>query len=223
MKVAMSRHFGPNDICLGAWQEIMKTRSLPNRQYVFDSFNMRAIDRLVRDAIFRQDFAYFWQMNKAKYKSRLGRASSHPDAKRIKEYFPREWEGYFKYTIVRNPFAVAASSWRQRVANRDGYLSFPEYMRAWQQSMISGDNKFHSTNWDLVSVDDRLEVDMVLRHENLENDLLRLTRQLGLPIDLPHVNAKGKPTSYRDHYCRETRSIAESMFERELSAFNYEY
>lgn len=223
MKVAMSQHFGPSDICLGAWQEIMKKRRIPNRRYILDSLNMRAMDRLARDLIYRRDPSYFWQMNKAKYKKKLGRASSHPDAKLILERYPREWETFFKYTIVRNPFAVAASSWRQRAATREGYLSFPEYMRAWQESLNSGNGEYHAINWDLVSIGDQLQVDMALRYEDLQADLVRLSRSLGLSIELPHVNSKGKSTSYRDHFCRETRLIAESMFEEELNAFGYTY
>ncbi|MEC9343929.1 MAG: sulfotransferase family 2 domain-containing protein [Pseudomonadota bacterium] len=224
LKVALSRHFGPRDICLGAWQEIMQVRRFPNRQFVFDALNLTGSRRLVRDLVTTGHSEYFWHLNKQAYRKRLGVASSHPSAARIKATFPQEWDSHFKFAIVRNPFAVAVSSWRQRHSRRgDDYLSFEDYMRAWSESETPQYRDLPMRNWEVVAVDDKVELDLVLRFESLEEDIRTLEQRLGLEIDMPQVNAAARQAAYRDYYDRDTRTLAERMFARELDTFGYAF
>lgn len=66
-------------------------------------------------------------------------------------------------------------------------------------------------------------VDFIGKFENLNNDFLYITEQIGLKnLKLPHIN-KTKHKNYREYYNNHTRKLIEEKFKEDIELFNYEF
>ena len=112
---------------------------------------------------------------------------NHIPAAAVRALVPEAiWNGYRKISIERNPFDKAISSyyWRTRKQAQ------PPALSDWlQQCPVS-----EITNWPVYTIDDALVTDVMLRHEQLDQDLQQLASTLGLkrPLTLPQQRPKGQ-------------------------------
>ena len=67
-----------------------------------------------------------------------------------------------------------------------------------------------------------MRVQFVGRFENLAEDFRKLTLQLGIEADLPHVN-RSQRGDYRDQYDAKSREIIARYFAEELRTFEYRF
>jgi len=95
------------------------------------------------------------------------------------------WNNYLKISIERNPFDKAISSyyWHNRKSSNPPSLC--EWLRDCSISKIS--------NWKSYTINDTIAVNLVIKYENLTNELLSLSERLGLEtaIKLPPQKPKG--------------------------------
>ncbi|MDG4850908.1 sulfotransferase family 2 domain-containing protein, partial [Peribacillus frigoritolerans] len=95
----------------------------------------------------------------------------------------RVWSSYYKVCFERNPWDKVISAYYFIVAKRpnkeitfeqflDSYLMFPY-------------------NYPLYTIDDRVVVDFVGKYENLEEDMMKMCKEIGLAYDGWLPKAKG--------------------------------
>ncbi|TIS53042.1 MAG: sulfotransferase family protein [Mesorhizobium sp.] len=138
------------------------------------------------------------------------------------------YDGAYKFAVVRNPYALAVSTYYQR---RD-YLS----RRRWHRSGVADFSTFlhylerknrlarvDQTSW----VSDRhgnLIIDEVLRFETLADEFKALVERLGLPgeVRLPRANVNA-PYDYRAVYDDETKSMVRRLYARDFDRFGYAF
>lgn len=167
-----------------------------------------------------------------------GGYEQHDDAKTIRDSLPSTiWDGYFKFSITRNPWDRALSYffWDRR---QDTTLTppkrlyhnlgvpyddftpvkekFAEFVRG---RTLENNDRFYVT-------DDQLCVDFVIRYERLADDADAVCDRVGIPkMQLPRLKAgirKGK-RHYTEYYDDETRDIVADLHRNDIRLFNYRF
>jgi hypothetical protein len=154
---------------------------------------------------------------------------------------------YFSFAFVRNPFdrLLSAFKYSQRRlefegsnANVDEDFQFKNFDEFCGEYVDSPDFCSPVTRFNLHYLPqhrflhDPQEafsggapfVDFVGRFENLKGDWSLICQTVNMPIiTLPHIRNRGDKSSYRDHYSKKSKAIAEKAYETDLNLFNYEF
>jgi hypothetical protein len=102
----------------------------------------------------------------------------HIPASELQRLLPAEvWQGYFKFSIVRNPYDYAVSRYfwstpKAAWSNQDFRRFLPE-----RQDLLL-------KNRGITHIDGRSAVDFMVRYEHFEEDLGRIAERTGLPAKL---------------------------------------
>ena len=145
--------------------------------------------------------------------------SQHFNCDEYKKYLGSEYDDYFKFTVVRNPFDRVVSYYYGGAIQKglnfkdwvvDRYLNenYKDYIRMYSDY----------THWF-----DKDELNYVLKFENLDQDFIKLKETLDLNCELGKANVNKSRTHYRDYYDDKTKDIIENHFEKELNTFQYKF
>ena len=146
----------------------------------------------------------------------------HMPASAIKESVgPEIWENYYKFSVERNPWDKVISHyyWDPQKMKQD--LPFRDFILSGQAL---------KSNFERYSLNGILAVDRLIRYDRLYQELGEVSRKLGLPEDvgetLKGFSAKSGYRQDRDiesFYDRETRTIVEIFFAREIRLLNFKF
>ncbi len=145
--------------------------------------------------------------------------SQHFNCDEYKKYLGSEYDDYFKFTVVRNPFDRVVSyyyggaiqkglNFKDWVVDRYLNANYKDYIRMYSDY----------THWF-----DKDEMNCVLKFENLDQDFIKLKETLDLNCELGKANVNKSRTHYRDYYDNKTKDIIENHFEKELNTFQYKF
>lgn len=111
-------------------------------------------------------FFHFFKKVTVKYKQ-------HLKATEIRSKIgEKKFNSYFKFCVERNPIDVCISDFNMR-KSRGLVSNWKEYI----------DNKKFPYNYKFYTdQDDRVLVDRIIKYENLENELLKISKELGIPF-----------------------------------------
>ena len=137
-----------------------------------------------------------------------------------------QYNSYFKFTFVRNPWA-RAFSWYKNVMRDEihkaqygitGELSLTEFLR-----LYAGKGMLRPQLYWLKDFSGKIPLDFIGRFENLNEDFKKVTQHLKVPhITLPH-KIKGTGEDYRDHYDEESIALVRRVYNEEIKLFNYTF
>jgi hypothetical protein len=164
-----------------------------------------------------------------------------------------QFDSYFKFAFVRNPFARLVSEYRYRLLARK-YDFNTWVLREFPRPAWNDQYCHVLPQYDFVhDQDGRLLVDFLGRFENLTHDFQQVCRRLRLPSEvLPRINSssnflrrhhdhgwvdvvkalvsqfslrkwRNTYASYRDYYNAETRSLVAELYRKDLETFGYEF
>ncbi|MBT8104813.1 MAG: sulfotransferase family 2 domain-containing protein, partial [Woeseiaceae bacterium] len=169
-------------------------------------------------------------------------AEKHMTARACEAFVGEEvWNSYFKFSVVRNPFDRLHSIWwnLQHVGTMHAVgmrefadVAFHRGVRGRLTNWRKGRWKIHQRYWPqahwLRSQSGEIEMDQVLKFENIAADFAQLAGRIGLPsTELPKVLMKNRrPSSrrpYVEDYDSETRRIVTDYYREDLEAFGYEF
>ncbi len=163
--------------------------------------------------------------------------SQHDPAAEVKQKVaPEIWEGYFKFSITRNPWdrVVSWFSWEAR--NKPALRP----TRRWYHRLGVPVDEFRettklfhrfvagewTTNDRFYVLDDKLCVDFVMRYERLTEDLAEVCRRVGLPhAELPHLKSglrKGG-RGYAEYYDEPSKAIVTERHRNDIRLFGYRF
>ncbi len=149
---------------------------------------------------------------------------AHMTAQDIRECFPEEWEEYFTFGFVRNPWSwqVSLYAFMQEqddhpqhalIQSMDG---FEEYIK-WR---VEEDKHLQSEFF--VDENGDLMVDFVGHLETIQDDFRTVCEGLGIEASLPHKNASSH-RAYRDYYNERTRRLVDQHFQKDIRRFGYRF
>lgn len=227
LKVALSSLLGDEDIIIGSANEILDAGgSLTSRAYRDAKTLKGGLYYLAAVVAGKGKRRALNIAIKSRYNVSLGRNPAHPSALAIATAFPKEWDEYYKFAVIRNPFERAVSDyfWRLRSSRRKD-IPFSEYLK----DVASGSNKtglLHrgaTRNWDMISINNTIIVDKIARFENLSDDVQVIAKTLGIPnFNLGHKVKVGQPRNYREFYGDEELALMQRAFGQEIDYFGYE-
>ncbi|QUY44826.1 sulfotransferase family 2 domain-containing protein [Acaryochloris marina] len=143
----------------------------------------------------------------------------HMSAEEIKWLIPAEiWNNYYKFSFERNPWDKVIS-WYYWTYKSEPRPSLKEFIHSGEASEVKG--------WSLYTIEDQIIADRIGRFENLNGDILEISKTLGLPKPLRLLRSKSnfrkEKKSYRDLLDVEDRDAIEKMFSKEIDYFGYSY
>jgi hypothetical protein len=230
----LSRHLGPRDVQLSAVEETLEAGQRPPLRMLVEAIRAHRRDAvpLAMAYLRRRNGETFARACKKSFVNRLGLVPQHANADRVAAAFPDEWQRFFKFCVVRNPYDLAVSDYYWRTRNLEAPPGFETYLDA----LKAGDTldgivpvRIYD-NWSRYAIDDRIVADRIIRFENLLPELTDCLRGLGLPFSgtLPRLKSAPRKShagsaSYRDHYSARSKALVENLYAKELAQFEYRF
>ncbi|NEP33605.1 MULTISPECIES: sulfotransferase family 2 domain-containing protein [unclassified Moorena] len=167
----------------------------------------------------------------------------HVPASILKQYFKRmgwDWNSYFKFTSVRNPWDMLVSVysfgnpdqngfyfWEKQQYNPNKKMPFTEWITKGKSWDIKAgkhltDLSAYSLSYSALDDDNTFLVDYVIRFENLESDLTFLESMLGLKLNCPKIE-QHKRDDYTNYYNQESIDRVANLFWYDIKYGNYKF
>jgi hypothetical protein len=154
------------------------------------------------------------------------RFRSHSNPNNALTVSREQYERYFKFTIVRNPWS-RAFSWYCNVMrdpmhqHRLGVaaeISFPDFL----ETQVGLENLRTQLHW-LTDFSGRIPLDYICRFENLHADFQTCCQRIGLDgVELGH-EFQGPGGDYREAYDDRARARVAEAYREEIEFFGYTF
>jgi hypothetical protein len=232
IKVALAPYLGENDIVIGSLNEILDSGTSINKATKQTFMTPKSICwATVAKMIGKSNSESINIGVKAFYKDKLSKNPPHPTAQEISAYFPQEWNKYFKFAFVRNPYEQVVSDylWRKRKTGKD--ISFINYLKLVKNnktiSSIISSSAYYS-NWKMISINDQIVVDQIGRYENLEENFLEIINHIGINANIKLSKQKNNPhnpqkENYKRFYGKEEKKLVDQLFQKEIFQLGYNF
>tara|TARA_Y100000361_G_scaffold65879_1_gene57855 strand:- start:4275 stop:4787 length:513 start_codon:yes stop_codon:yes gene_type:complete len=165
-----------------------------------------------------------WEKDDPNYKS-LG-LPANSNVGEDKHYTLAQWKenenfnNYFKFSIVRNPWAATYSFYKYR-KKRD---NFPHKFNSWVECVNPNLWKGFLSPFKYLKIGNDMPVDHIAKFENLDIEWAYICGRLGIPNQpLPRRNQTGYNDEYRSHYNQKSIEYVYSKLSEEINFFHYEF
>lgn len=139
---------------------------------------------------------------------------------------PRQYQSYFKFTIVRNPWS-RAYSWYQNVLRdvrhqRALHVTNEIEFRAFLRRYVGRKMLRSQLLW-LKDFSGRIPLDFIGRFERLHQDFEAICQRIGIDCPLLPHEIKGDKSDYRAAYDEESMRLVADRFAEEIALFGYTF
>ncbi len=153
-------------------------------------------------------------------------------------YSKEEFNQYYKFTFVRNPWERVYSAFtflkkggwndfdkkwaEKRLALYPNFESF--ILEGLQKdSTLLQENHFIPQS-SFITINGKVSLDFIGRVENIEQDFQIVCHQLGIERTLNHLNfTKEKKQDYRLVYTEEMKNIVHQLYRKDIELLNYNF
>lgn len=151
---------------------------------------------------------------------------SHMPAIQVKQRFPAEFDSYFKFCCVRNPWdRLVSRFWHDDFKwVRSRNKSWKEAQKLFELYLDKTDH--FKDNTTIYSIDGEFVVDDVIRYEDLEAEIYRVCSILGLDTGaLPRYKCDMRPADhhYSEYYTPKTVELVRQKCQFEIEKFGYKF
>lgn len=165
-------------------------------------------------------------------------AGGHATMAKYQQVFSRhEYNNYYKFTFVRNPWDRLFSAYSflrkggmnevdKRWANQNlvSYLSFESFVMDWlNPKSVNSYIHFKPQKDFLVSFDGELRLDFLGRFESINQDFALVAKYLGLHTSLSHQNATGHSARYLDAYTEDMIQKVADVYAQDIELLGYRF
>ena len=149
----------------------------------------------------------------------------HLSLQQVRPYLrPEEWDSFFKFAFVRNPFDrfVSYCAFMTRAEGhfeRDPKRVMRHFFAnpPWQHILFQPQHSF------VTGADDELLADHVGRMEEMQASYDEIAKRIGIPTaQLERVNSSNR-RDYRDYYNQELIDGVAALYSRDLELFGYKF
>lgn len=156
----------------------------------------------------------------------------HAKARDAQKEFPEEFDRFYKFAFVRNPWDWQVSYYhfilketthiRHEMVKAmvGGFEEYLEWVIATRNPFPKGATKLQAEI--ITDKHDQLLVDYVGRYETLAQDFQLICQRLGLGATLPHLN-QSQHRDYRRYYTDRTRQLVAEHFQQDIQLFGYTF
>ncbi len=160
---------------------------------------------------------------------------NHSQPHEAKKYFEQQnwdWDSYFKFTFVRNPWALHVSRWNYMLKIFNGPKEFHQF-RSYHKKISEIINKYKNfENW-TINADHTLPyflsknwtcgLDFIGKIESIDKDMDYVSKKIGLPkIKVTHFN-KSTSRHYSTYYNDVTKNIISKLHAEDIEKFKYTF
>jgi hypothetical protein len=159
----------------------------------------------------------------------------HADAKALKRMLGTEFDNYFKFTFVRNPWDWIVSNFEyNRGLHRpfvkgtayDVSPNIPDWAKdmSFQKWLPWWIENFHPSQTSmLMDENGRLLVQEIYRFENLSTDLGILFKYLNIWVypKIPHLESSNRKLHYKNYYNKSLAELVRCHFSNDFMTLNY--
>jgi predicted RNA-binding protein len=160
-------------------------------------------------------------MNVSEYR---GHPEKHWGVREISVTYPGEYDSYFKFSVVRNPWerVISWSMYRDR--------RFGRTVGTFEERLWLDLNDVHFVSYmqkksyrNMLFLDGKLAMDYVIRMEQLQEGIDAVLDILGRPqVTLPHAN-RTDHIHYANYYKSESRERVRKLFVDDIELFGYKF
>jgi hypothetical protein len=147
--------------------------------------------------------------------------TTHSQAKDYRDYLKDEFEHFFKFAFVRNPldWQVSMYFYMKGVDSHPEHkivkdMNFDQYIE-WR---CLKELNFQSDY--VVEEENKVIVDFIGKYENLKIDLMKIEKETGWTLDIPHIN-KSNHKHFLNYYSNESKELIYKYFKKDFEILNY--
>lgn len=145
----------------------------------------------------------------------------HAGANEFKVYLGEEYDDFFSFAFVRNPFDWQVSLY-EFIRKSSGHhlhkmaqkITFKDFLKSRVVETQRPQKDF------ICDMDGNIIIDKIGRFETLRDDFGEICKRIGITTDLPHLNRSTRK-SIDEYYDAEARDIVLSNFEADFQMFGY--
>ena len=144
----------------------------------------------------------------------------------------KKWNNAYKFTVVRNPWDKVVSQYKFRIKTNKSKMTEQRIsFKDWVTKVFKEKDSFYyggrpqmyipQVEW-LKNVEGEIDIDNILRFENITEDYKHMAKLLKINQNLPHLNSTQK-SDYRGFYDEETKLIINKWFKEDIKQFGYKF
>lgn len=137
-----------------------------------------------------------------------------------------QFDSYFKFGFVRNPWDRVVSLYERRegLQFRDqmDFEGFVDWIRYSSSTSVHAVPHRYQLDW-FVDPHGDLLADLIGKFEKLSEDWASVAERIGLPTELPHTNPGVQRKHYSEYYSNRTRHVVAERFAVDIEYFGYEF
>ncbi len=145
---------------------------------------------------------------------------------RRKEIGQKQFETYFKFGFVRNPWDRVVSLYERNEAgtlkDKMTFEQFVDWIQYSSATCIHSSPHRYQLDW-FVDPNGNVLADFIGKFERLEEDWARVAQKLGIAEKLPHRRANPRARHYTEYYNPRTREVIANKFKVDIERFGYEF
>ena len=138
----------------------------------------------------------------------------------------QQFETYFKFGFVRNPWDRVVSLYERNEAlqmrDKMNFDQFVEWIQYSSATCIHSSPHRYQLDW-FVDPNGNMLADFIGKFERLEEDWALVARKLGISETLPHTRENPRERHYTEYYNARTRDLIATRFKVDIERFEYEF
>lgn len=194
---------------------------------------------------------YIWfPVPKSATRSTAALLDKHTERTKLYSHYQEDWNNYFKFTIVRNPWDRLVSTWKQKCNYLDPmfnrpipatfrpggryykmYTPYSKCFKSFIRALSTNLDSFYMpregkidrhvrTYSELFPFDN---INYIGRFEHIQQDVDVICEKIGIPKQkFPHRN-KSNHKHYTEYYDDETRAIVAKLYAKDIEYLGYKF